>query len=357
MFSSPQPPTEDEKPKVTFKVIWNFPHKKKRTLILLPPLFIEAYTLFKRNQKLREYFNHTLQSICTAEQKYMVIAFPESYDEIDAYHLEELFDLEVRPLDSIHDLENEEFKQSLQPNILYHLPYDESWFQPKILSQYYDHVIQEAYISTPLEEILHEFETEKGDQSLIHGNQYVQEKLHQIRLQRTFVFSRLPMMKMVDLDLVFVIGYIPSDRIEWLDSILYHLAQKESIYTIYLCDGELEPLYDRIVEYELRVPNVYLKNYMPKQSVRLMWDTFENYNQSHTFLIFLGQFDVSKESQIIWREYAKDHLHHSIYDIYAYDSLELRRVKGEVLTTCYPFELLEKLGSLPSAQEEPEEED
>jgi hypothetical protein len=360
MFSPSHTPPNDDIPKskISFKVVWSFPYQKKRVLVILPPVLIEAYSVLKRNPSLLQHFLHTLQSICAGEQQYIVIAFPY-YDTIDPYDLEELIGFEVRPLDTLEMLYDSEFKPHIQSNVLYYLPFDDSWYQSNVLCDYFDHIIREIDLPYDWSMPLLEYEKEKDENSLIDGNNYVQERVHQIRLQRTIVFSQIPMMKMTDLDLVIVIGYIEDYEIESIKQSLYNLMKKETLYTLYLCHSNLDELYDFVLDNEPRIPNVYLKNSISKQTVRLMWENFENYNESHTFFIFLGHFDLSSESRFLWNDYAKKHLFNSLYDIYAFDSLRMQRVKGDVLTTFFPIPLLEHISKPkqinPSNDEPPDE--
>lgn len=329
MLSPSLTPPREPVPKLSFKVIWNFPNKKKRILLLLPYLLIENYHLLKQNPVLIKNFLHTLQSVVDGEQQHIVITFPWYYEEFNIYDLEELLELEVRPLDSLETLDNLEFKPTIQSNVLYCLPFNDNWFQPTILVDYFDHVIREDYT---------EFENGE-DIDLIDGNQLVCEKINRVRLQQTMIFTEIPVIKMGDLDIVLVLGYIGETY--WFKNILDTLMKKESILTLYLCDPTLEDLYDFALDNDPRVPNVYFKTTLSKNSLRIMWETFEKYNQSHTFFIFLGEFDLCSETRFLWHELAKSHFHHSIYDMFAYHSLDLKRIKNnEVQTTLFPDWLL-----------------
>jgi hypothetical protein len=331
MFSSSEVTSPRETiPKLSFKVIWNFPNKNKRVLVLLPYLLIEDYHLLKQNPILMKNFLNTIQSISGGEQQHIVITFPWYYEEFNVYDLEELLELEVRPLDSLETLNDPEFKPTLQSNILYYLPFDEEWFQPTLLMDYFDHVVREEYT---------EWE-DWEDLDLVDGNQVVCEKINRVRLQQTMIFTEIPVLKMGDLDLVIVLGYMGETF--WFKNILHTLMKKETILTLYLCDSNLDDLYDFALDNDPRVPNVYFKTALSKNSLRIMWETFEKYNQSHTFFIFLGEFDLCSESRFLWHELAKSHFHHSIYDMYAYHSLDLQRLKNnEIQTTLFPSWLLE----------------
>lgn len=333
VFSSSVSDTPNVPPPVDFEVnvIWNFDKSNNRILVLLPPLISHQSKLFLHYTHLLKELRQTLLKLTSMNQTFIIITIPSERATIDIYQLEDICNLEVKPIHSLEQFNEPQFLDVISNEVLYYLPYNKSWFQENIITKYIDTVVEEYtnpfWNSTTLD--------------IIQGIHFITQMSSCIRISALNIINN----SFNEIDWIIVLGKLTPDEMTIWKELIKSMMDDDALATIYIIDAELYEIIN-LVKMSFNKPTLNIRKKINQNTIQNMWLNISTHSLS-TYTFVAGRFNLTDEVEKEWHSYSEKPLHskNAFYDIYAFDTLHLNHLQKPTNVIWYPETLLNGLSN------------
>lgn len=304
-------------------IVWNFDKNNKRILVLLPPIISQEPNLLLQYPHLLKEIRETLLKLTSMNQTYIIITIPIS-KSIDIYQLEDICNLEVKSINSLEQLKEPEFIKVISNELLYYIPYNESWFvENKIID----------YIDTIIEEYPNQF-SNSSKLDVIQGIHYITQISSCIRISALNILNN----SFNYIDWIIILGKLTSEEISLWKKLIQYMMDNDVLATIYIIDTELYEILN-VIKMSVNKPVINIRKRINKNTIDNIWLNISNHT-SNTYTFIAGRFNFTNDVNTQWHLNCEKNIKNTFYDIYSFDTLQLNNLQKYPNVIWYPENLI-----------------